>query len=99
MCARGAKSPLAPTDPFEGISGRYPLFKIKTNLFNNSKEIPLNPLEREIIFIKIMVQTTSSSTGLPRPTECDSNKFFWSLINWVLGIFTWLNFPNPVFIP
>ena len=67
MCASGAKSPEAPTDPCDGMIGRIRKFTILINSSINSHLTPLAPRASEITFKAIISRTISSSISCPTP--------------------------------
>ncbi|MPN05046.1 hypothetical protein SDC9_152296 [bioreactor metagenome] len=65
ILARGARSPLAPKEPFSGIMGWTPLFSISSNVFTVSSLIPENPFANALARSSITPLTVSSGRGFP----------------------------------
>ena len=99
ICANWAKSPLAPTDPFSGITGIISWFK-KSNIWLTTTNLtPLYPFTKVRSFKIIIIRTIPLSIGCPTPAAWDRTKFNCNFLWSEELIFTWLNFPNPVVTP
>ena len=69
ICANGAKSPEAPTEPWSGITGYIPLLSkssIKTMVFQDTPDAP-RPKERS--FNAIINRVVPKSKAFPTPQQ------------------------------
>ena len=99
MWERGARSPLAPREPFWGMAGCRCLFSMDTRVSTVSRRAPEKPLARLFKRSRIMPRTTSVGNAWPAPTAWVMITFFWSCTQSSLEMTTSLNFPNPVVTP
>ena len=98
-CARGARSPDAPTEPFSGIHGITPALNRLISASTSSIRIPEWPRARLIILVAITRRTTSSGNNSPKPTLCDSTRLRCSSASLAAGMDVCASLPNPVLIP
>ncbi len=68
MCAKGARSPLAPSEPWRGIIGWTPRSSMRNSSSMTSGRQPEWPLANVLARISIMARTTGVSSGRPTPT-------------------------------
>ncbi len=80
---RGQRSPLAPTDPWQGTTGWMPRFSNATNWFRTARLMPECPRTRLLIRSSIMALVMSSGKGAPTPQawlfsrfSCSSRRSF-----------------------
>ena len=97
--AAGAKSPLAPTDPFSGTTGVAPWFKKVTRYRSVSMRTPPYPRDRSWIRKAIMARTTSSGRGFPTPAAWLMRMFSWSFCVSFLDMVRLQSAPKPVVMP
>ena len=74
MCANGARSPLAPTDPCLGITGKISWFNKSLTRLTNSNRTPLTPLAHVNNFKNKINLVIPSSNDFPTPVACDLTK-------------------------
>uniref|UniRef100_A0A6B0UMR9 Putative secreted protein n=1 Tax=Ixodes ricinus TaxID=34613 RepID=A0A6B0UMR9_IXORI len=68
-CARGARSPLAPTVPCSGTQDRHDALKASTSCSKVSVEMPLYPLASTLIRSASNIRVFSGDNGFPTPAE------------------------------
>ncbi len=68
MCASGARSPLAPSDPLAGTRGVTPAFSMSTSVCAMSGRTPEWPRANMFARMVIMARTISCARGWPTPT-------------------------------
>ena len=66
-CASGARSPLAPTEPFSGITGETWWFNSSQSISMISRRIPLKPRVSTFARSNIIARASGSESGLPMP--------------------------------
>ena len=64
------RSPRAPTEPSDGISGRMPSARNSISLSATSRRIPLMPCAREHSLTTKTADVSSSSSFRPKPQPC-----------------------------
>ena len=99
MWDRGARSPLAPREPFWGMTGVTPRFSMATRVSTSSRRVPEKPLARLLTRRSMMPRATSRGKGSPAPTAWVTIRFLWSCLHSSWVMVTSLNFPKPVVIP
>ena len=67
MCARGARSPLAPTEPFSGTTGTMPPFSKFRRCWAVASRMPEWPRAKSLTLSAIAARTISASSGAPTP--------------------------------
>src|SRR5262249_21479545 len=73
--ASGARSPEAPTEPRDGITGCAPPFSIAINVSITAGRQPENPLASTLTRCKIIARTAASGSGSPTPQACERTRF------------------------
>ena len=99
ICANGAKSPDAPTDPWHGTTGNSPSRNIASSSATVAGATPDAPCARLASFSAIISRTTGPGIGAPSPAACDSTMFRCNARSSPSAIRTLASFPNPVFHP
>ncbi len=74
MWERGARSPLAPTEPCWGIAGIKSQLKKATMRLTRAGRTPLTPLRSETIRSSTTKRASLRNMSGPLPTEWDSTK-------------------------
>ena len=69
MCESGAKSPLAPSEPFSGIIGVTSAFNILIKVSTVSNFAPEKPLAKAFALSTWAALAVSIGSGLPTPHE------------------------------
>src|SRR5439155_772194 len=78
MWARGARSPLQPTEPNRGTNGVMPSLSIAIRASASTGRTPDSPIARVRARRSMVARTTSWSTGGPTPAACDRMRASWS---------------------
>ena len=100
MCASGARSPEAPTEPLAGIAGMMPALYSAIRVSTISGRTPEKPRARLPIFISMIRRTTASSiSSSPVPTECDRIRLRCSCSSCSSGMRVLARMPKPVLMP
>jgi len=99
MCASGARSPLAPTEPWDGTTGVTPASKSRSSPRSTGGETPLCPRASVLARRAIARRTSPSGNGGPTPAAWARRRFNWSASRRSRGMATPWNFPNPVETP
>src|SRR3954471_3064983 len=94
--AKGARSPLAPTLPCDGITGCTPRSSILQSVSTINGRTPECPLAMEFARSSIMARVSASLSGSPTPTQCERIRFNCSSRICSGGMRTSLSFPTPV---
>ena len=97
--ARGARSPLAPSEPCSGTAGTRPSFSRAINASTSSTLTPENPMARVFARIAIIARTTSGSTNGPAPAEWLRKRERWSSRRSGVGMCVVASAPKPVVTP
>ena len=71
ICASGAKSPDAPTDPWLGMTGVTPLASIASMISTVDITTPDAPRPSDNSFSTIINRVVAVSNGSPTPQQCD----------------------------
>ena len=98
-CARGARSPDEPRDPFSGTMGTTPAFSMSSRARIVEVRAPELPTARALARKRSIARTTSSGNGSPTPHAWLMMRLRWRAAFFSREITTSLNFPNPVVIP
>ena len=99
QCASGARSPLAPSDPYSGTTGVSPAPSSERIRSATTGRAPEHPIASVRARSSIIARTTSRSTGGPIPAACERTSARWSATRASAGIRTSASDPNPVVIP
>ncbi len=97
--ARGARSPLEPTEPCDGTSGCTPWLSMAMRVSTTSPRAPEYPQASAFALSSRIARTTSSGRSSPTPDACDSNRFRCRVAESSGEITTSANLPNPVVTP
>ena len=99
ICAKGARSPEAPTDPCTGITGSTPVASIPSISAQISQRTPEAPRPSDRSFNAIIRRTVAGSSASPTPQQCDRIRLRCRV--WVSrgAILTEASLPKPVFTP
>ena len=98
-CASGARSPDAPTEPCEGITGCTLAFSIWQSVSTTRGRTPLKPFASALARSNIIARVSASLSGTPRPQAWERTRFTCSCRTCSVEMRTEASFPNPVFIP
>ncbi len=98
-CASGARSPLAPTEPFSGIQGMTPALNSASSVSTTSRRTPEWPRARLIILVAMTRRTTSSASSAPIPAQCDNTRLRCNSANRSGAMRVWASLPKPVLMP
>ena len=99
MCASGARSPEAPTEPLAGIAGMMPALYSAIRVSMITGRTPEKPRARLPIFISTIRRTTASDSSSPVPTECDRIRLRCSSSSLSSGMRVLARMPKPVLMP
>jgi hypothetical protein len=99
MCASGARSPDAPTEPFSGITGTTPLSSMASISSTVAGFTPDAPRPSEISFSAMISRTMSADSGWPMPQQCDRIRLRCSVATSSGAMRTEASFPKPVLMP
>ena len=99
MCASGARSPEAPTEPCDGMTGSTPLASIPSISAMTSGRTPEAPRPSERSFSARISRTVSGSTGSPTPQQCDRIRLRCSVAVSSAAILIEASLPKPVLTP
>ena len=99
QCARGARSPLAPSEPCSGTTGVMPAFNSRNMASATSGLAPEYPIARDRARSSTIARTTSRSTGSPNPAACERIRARCSCSRCSAGIGVVASEPNPVETP
>ena len=98
-CASGARSPEAPTEPCDGITGCTLAFSIWQRVSTTRGRTPLSPFASAFARSSIIARVSASLSGEPTPLACERTKFTCSCRTCSAEIRTEASFPNPVLMP
>src|SRR5919201_1717682 len=98
-CARGARSPLAPTDPRLGTCGRRPRLRHSISSSTVATRAPEKPFASAFARSSMAARTTSSGYGSPTPQAWLRSRRSWSSSDSSKGIVFSTKRPKPVLIP
>ena len=99
MCARGARSPEAPTEPWIGTTGTTPRSSIACRSATSSQRTPEAPRPSETSFSAIISRTIGAGVGSPTPAQCERIRLRWSCAVSPAGMVTLASLPKPVLTP
>ena len=99
MCASGARSPLAPTDPWHGTTGVTPRSSIATMRSSVSGFTPEWPAESEFARSAPAARTSGTASGSPVPAAWLRTKFSCSATASAGATDTFASRPKPVVTP
>src|ERR1019366_1082308 len=97
-CARGARSPLAPTLPCEGTIGVTPRLSISQMVSMMMARTPEFPFDSELARRSIMARVSAMESGSPTPTACERTRLTCNSRIWSPTMCTSLSLPTPVVI-
>ena len=98
-CARGARSPLAPTEPFSGTTGMTSRSSSATRRSSVLSRIPLYPPASTFARRSISARTACDGKGAPTPAACEWSRLRCNLRRSGRAMGTSASVPNPVFTP
>ena len=99
MCDSGARSPDAPTDPCDGITGTRSCASIASSMAIVSLCTPDAPCASEASFNASISRAIGAGIASPTPAACDSTMLRCSADRSASPILIEASFPNPVLIP
>ena len=99
MCAKGARSPEAPTEPCAGTTGAKPRLKNATSLSTSAGDTPERPRTKPFRRSTCAARTMPVGSGSPTPTQCDTTRFSCSCAKSSWAMATLFNLPKPVVRP
>ena len=98
-CASGARSPDAPTEPCDGVTGNTLALSMAQRVSTTIGRMPLNPLARALARSRIIARVSGSLRGSPTPHACERTRFTWSWRTCSAEMRTEASFPKPVLMP
>src|SRR6266568_1267951 len=98
-CARGARSPLAPSDPRDGITGWTPRFKKSKRRVTSTRRTPGYPLASVFARRRIAARTSSRRRGGPWPIAWLRSRLSCNVRTSASEIATLARSPKPVLMP
>src|SRR5213594_487958 len=98
-CARGARSPLAPNEPRDGITGWTPRFKKSRRRDTRIRRTPEYPIASVFARSRRAARTSSRRSGGPRPIAWLRSRLSCSALTSASEIATFASSPKPVLIP
>ena len=99
MCASGARSPEAPTEPWLGMKGTSPAFSTASSMSTTCWRTPEAPRASEPAFSASTRRTTSGASGSPTPTLCERIRFSCSVARSASLMRVDASLPKPVLTP
>ncbi len=99
ICARGARSPDAPTEPCSGITGTTPWASIASICAQIARRTPDAPRPSDSSFSAIIRRTVRGSRPSPTPQQCDRIRLRCSVSVSSGAMRTEASLPNPVLTP
>ena len=99
MCASGARSPDAPTEPCAGTTGVMPFASIACSISTVCQLMPDAPRPTDNNFSTIIKRVVGVSSGSPTPQQCDRMRLRCSFSTSCGAIFTVASLPKPVLTP
>ena len=99
MWARGQRSPLAPTEPFSGMTGWTPRLSMAARVSGMTALAPEKPFRSEFRRSRRIPRTASRGRGVPTPTASARIRLTWRSEIWSSGIATSAKRPKPVLMP
>jgi len=99
VCASGAKSPDAPTEPWQGTMGIRSCSSIASSSATVCGRTPEAPCARLASFKASISRTTFPGIGSPTPAACESTILVWSRARSAASMRTLASLPKPVLMP
>ena len=99
MCAKGAKSPDAPTEPWLGTKGTKPALNTANKVSTTTLRTPEKPLASDAALVASISRTTSGARGSPTPTLWDRIRLSCKVSRAVASIRVEASLPKPVLTP
>ena len=99
MCASGARSPEAPTEPCTGTTGVTPCEIMPSRSAQMSHRTPEAPRPSDRSFRAIINRTVSGSSTSPTPQQWDRIRLRCKVAVSAAGILTEASLPKPVLTP
>ena len=99
MCARGARSPEAPTEPWAGTTGIKSRSSSASSMATVSGRTPEAPCARLASLSAIISRTIGAGAVSPTPDACDSTMLRCKVSRSPMAILTLASLPNPVLTP
>ncbi len=99
MWANGARSPDAPTEPRDGMTGRMSRSSISRIRSTTTGRTPEWPWARVLARSKRIARTNGSGRGAPTPEACERMRLYWRVSASSRSIRVEARAPNPVVIP
>ena len=98
-CARGARSPEAPTDPFSGITGKIFSDSIEIKCSITCGRTPEYPRAKLKSFRIIASRTICGASGSPTPAACERMRLCCSVERSATSTWVFASLPKPVLMP
>ena len=99
ICASGARSPEAPTEPWQGTTGVSPSASIVSSSRTVAGCTPDAPCDRLPSFKAIIRRTMGTGIGAPTPAAWLSTMLRWRVCRSASSMRTLASFPKPVLMP
>ncbi len=99
MCASGARSPEAPTEPCSGTTGVTRRSIMATSMSMTSGRTPDTPMDSECARSSSMARTTSRGVAGPTPALCERSRFSCRVRTSSGAMCVSLSLPKPVVTP
>ena len=99
MWLSGARSPLAPTEPCEGITGAKPALNSASACCSSSRRTPEKPSARLWMRGAKASRLVATGSGSPTPVAWLSSRLVCSVASWSSAMRTPASFPKPVLMP
>ena len=99
ICASGARSPDAPTEPWLGITGVTPFFSIASIIVTVVIATPDAPRPSDSSLRAIIRRVVASSNASPTPQQCDKIKLRCNVVTSSAAILMLASLPKPVLTP
>ena len=99
MCASGARSPDAPTEPWAGTTGIRSRSSMASSMATVSGRTPEAPCARLASLRAIISRTIGAGIGSPTPAACDSTMLRCNVSRSPAAIRTLASLPKPVLMP
>ena len=99
MCASGARSPDAPTEPCDGTTGSRSRDNIAARNCTVSGRTPEAPCARLASFNASISRTSGAGIGSPTPAACDNTMLRWSVARSAGSMRMLASRPKPVLMP
>ena len=99
MCASGARSPEAPTEPWLGTQGTRPALCTASRVSMTTGRTPEWPRARLAAFSASISRTTAGASGSPTPTLCERIRLSCSVARSASLMRVLASLPKPVLTP